>query len=376
MRDSMRILIINWRDILHPQAGGAEVHVHETFRRIAERDHHVTLLCSRVLGQKREEMIDGIRTIRTGNWKNFNLAAASYYLRHLNRDPWDIIVDDINKIPFYTPLYARRSVLLLVPHLFGTTVFLEAPFHLAAYVYLWERLVPLVYRNTPAVAISASTKQDLLERGLSEKRISVVHCGIDHALYRPIAGKVPTPPYVFLYLGRLKRYKNVESLLVAGSMLKRHSGLRIAIAGEGDDLERLKRRTKELDMADRVTFHGYVSLEEKVRLLQTAHAMVVPSPKEGWGLTAIEASACGTPVIASKSPGLVDSVKHGRSGLHVPHGDSVALAEAMELLIKQPDYAQTLREGAVEWAAQFDWEKSAEQMLRELERAAQSRPDV
>jgi glycosyltransferase involved in cell wall biosynthesis len=366
----MRILVINWRDIRHPQAGGAEVHVHETFRRIAKRGHQVTLLCSRVPGQKRQEIVDGIMTIRTGNWKNFNFAAANFYLRHLRRHPWDVIVDDVNKIPFYSPLYVRRNVLLLVPHLFGTTVFLEAPLHLAAYVYLWERLVPLVYRNTPAVAISASTKQDLLERGLSEKRISVVHCGIDHDIYKPGRSKTCVSEYEFLYLGRLKRYKNVDSLLVAGSMLRRHGGLRIAVAGEGDDLERLKSRAMELDMMDRVTFHGYVSLEEKVRLLQSAYAAVVPSPKEGWGLTAIEASACGTPVIASKSPGLVDSVKHGKNGLHVPHGDSTALAEAMELLIINPDYARRLSEGAVEWAAEFDWEISAEQMLLELERAS------
>jgi glycosyltransferase involved in cell wall biosynthesis len=367
-------LVINWRDILHPQAGGAEVHVHETFRRIAARGHQVTLLCSRVPGQKREEIVDGIKTVRTGNWKDFNFAAARFYLSHLRTLQWDIVVDDVNKIPFYTPLYVRRPVLLLVPHLFGTTVFLEAPFHLAAYVYLWERLVPLVYRNTAAVAISASTKRDLLERGLNEKRIRVVHCGIDHDIYKPKSRQMRPSEFVFLYLGRLKRYKNVDSLLVAAAMLRNHEGLRIAVAGEGDDLERLRNRAKELDIVERVTFHGYVSLEEKVRLLQSAYAMVVPSPKEGWGLTAIEASACGTPVIASRSPGLVDSVKHGQSGLHVPHGDSVALAEAMDLLIKNPDYAQSLSDGATEWAAQFDWERSAEEMLRELEIASRDRP--
>ncbi len=367
----MRILIINWRDILHPQAGGAEVHVHETFKRLAASGHKITLLCSKAPGQAHKQMVDGIETLRVGNWQNFNFAAANYYLKKLRRIPFDVVVDDVNKIPFYAPLFVRRKVLLLVPHLFGTTVFREAPFPLAAYVYLWERAVPLVYRNTPSVAISESTKQDLVERGLDPARIRVVQCGVDHGTYRPAPSTNERSEFTFLYLGRLKRYKSIDTLFEAAAILKeKHGALRVKVAGVGDDLSRLKSRAEALGIDDQVCFLGFVSLEEKVRLLQTAYAMVVPSPKEGWGLTAIEANACGTPVLASRSPGLVDSVKHGKSGLHFSHGDRTALAEAMDDLISNPDRREKLSRGALEWASGFNWDKSAQSMLDQLERAA------
>lgn len=367
----MQILIINWRDIRHPQAGGAEVHVHEIFRRLAASGDHVTLLSSRAPGQKQHEVVDGINTIRVGNWKNFNLVAAGYYLRRLRKIPWDIVVDDVNKIPFYTPLYVRRPILMLVPHLFGTTVFSEVSFPQAAYVFLWERAVPLVYARTPVVAISASTKRDLVERGLDSERITVVQCGIDHQVYRPTLLKHQSSSPVFVYLGRLKRYKNIDTLLEATAILKdRHPQLMVAVAGEGDDLVRLKKKAATLAVHDQVRFLGRVSLEKKINLLQDAYAMIVPSPKEGWGLTAIEANACGTPVLASKSPGLVDSVKHGQSGLHVPHGDSAALAEAMEKLMRDTKLRKHLSEGALQWADNFDWEKTARLMREQLDNAA------
>ncbi len=363
----MRVLVINWRCIKHPQAGGAEVHVHEIFRRIARWGHEVTLLCSRPPGLPAEEVVDGIRTIRCGNWMNFNFAAAYYYLRHLRIHQFDILVEDINKIPFYAPLYARHRVLLLVPHLFGTTVFQEVAFPLAAYVYLWERAVPIVYRHTPVVAISESTKRDLVDRGLDPGRISVVYCGVDRTVYHP--GPPSDRRVGFLYLGRLKRYKNLDTLLEALALL-RDGGrtVRCVIAGTGDDAPRLRRRARRLGLLDVVHFAGYVTLERKVALLQHARAVVVPSPKEGWGLTAVEASACGTPVVASRSPGLVESVKHEVSGLHVPHGDPRALAEALSRLMDDERLWRRLSEGALEWAARFDWDESARAMVREMER--------
>ncbi|MBN1425300.1 glycosyltransferase family 4 protein [Candidatus Fermentibacteria bacterium] len=365
----MNILVVNWRGIRSPQAGGAEVHVHEIFRRLAAWGHSVTLLCSRPPGFSAEETVDGIRTLRYGNWMNFNMAAAVYYLRHLRREPFDVIVDDINKIPFYTPLYARHPVLVLVPHLFGTTVFAEAAFPLAAYVYLWERAVPLVYRRTPAVAISESTKHDLVKRGLDPGHINVVYCGVDRAVYRPPHDGERLP--VFAYVGRLKRYKSLDVLLAAAALLRpSHPGVRVVIAGAGDDLSRLRRRARSLGVEDMVSFPGFVPPEQKVALMQTAMALVVPSPKEGWGLTAMEAHACGTPVLASKSPGLVESVRHDVSGLHVPYGDARALAAAMARLIDEPALASRLSQGALEWSARFDWDATAQEMLQQLERAA------
>jgi len=367
----MRILVMNWRDILHPLAGGAEVHVHEIFRRLAEQGHEITLLASAMTGLKKEETIDGVRTIRVGNWMNFNFAVARTYLSRFKHMHWDVVVDDVNKIPFYTPLYVSRPILMLVPHLFGTTVFSEVPFPQASYVYLWERAVPHVYGRVPIVAISESTKKDLVERGMNPERISVVQCGIDHETFTPPATPVARDFSLFLYVGRVKRYKRIDLILNAIASLKyRPEHLRVVVAGQGDDIKRLKNMSSKLGIADRVEFRGYIAEHEKVALLRRACALIVPSSKEGWGITAIEANACGTPVIASRSPGLIDSVRHEKSGLHVPHGDIAALAEAMERLMDDRALHSRLVAGAKQWAATFSWDNAAREMLGELERAA------
>ena len=367
----MRILIMNWRDILHPLAGGAEVHVHEIFRRLADQGHEITLLSSGMAGLKQEESVDGIRTVRVGNWMNFNFAGARAYLSRFRKMSWDVVVDDVNKIPFYTPVYVRKPILMLVPHLFGTTVFSEVPIPQATYVYLWERAVPLIYSRVPIVAISESTKKDLLERGLDSERISVVKCGIDHEMFYPADNPVERDFSLFLYVGRVKRYKRIDLILHAMATLKdKYGDLRLVVAGQGDDIDRLKTIAKDGGIEERVDFRGYIAENEKVALLRHACSLIVPSSKEGWGITAIEANACGTPVIASRSPGLIDSVRHEHSGLHVPHGDITALASAMGRLMDDRALHSRLVTGAIQWAATFSWDKAAQEMLIELENAA------
>jgi glycosyltransferase involved in cell wall biosynthesis len=93
------------------------------------------------------------------------------------------------------------------------------------------------------------------------------------------------------------------------------------------------------------------------------------SPKEGWGLTCLEAEACGTPVIASDSPGLREAVRHEETGLLVRHGDREALRGAMERLVSDEALRARLREGALRFAGRFSWERCADETLDLIERA-------
>src|SRR5207247_2040670 len=119
--------------------------------------------------------------------------------------------------------------------------------------------------------------------------------------------------------------------------------LTLEIAGQGDDRPRLEGLARELKLGDAVRFLGFVSEEEKRRLLRRAWAVVYPSPKEGWGISNVEAAACATPALASDSPGLRESVRHGETGFLVPHGDLRALAERMAALAAHP--ARVARRG-------------------------------
>src|SRR5690606_10178133 len=125
--------------------------------------------------------------------------------------------------------------------------------------------------------------------------------------------------HLIVHIGRLMRYKNVQTLLRAFALLRQDvPRARLVIGGDGNHRPALEAMARELNIADAVDFRGFVSEDEKLRLYNEAAVFVNPSLKEGWGLTSIEANACGTPVVAADSPGLRDSVVDHRTGLLVP----------------------------------------------------------
>ena len=140
------------------------------------------------------------------------------------------------------------------------------------------------------------------------------------------------------------------------------------IAGQGDDRPRLERLAGALGVADRTRFLGFVSAAEKRRLMRQAWAVVLPSPKEGWGISNVEAGACGTPALASDSPGLRESVRHGETGFLVPHGDVPALAARMLELARDPGLVARLGAAARVFAAGLSWERAAAATEAHLER--------
>ncbi|MCD6307784.1 MAG: glycosyltransferase family 4 protein [Candidatus Latescibacteria bacterium] len=356
----MNILLVNWMDMANPMAGGAEVHCTEIFRRFVERGDRVTLVSSGFDGGGVEDDYHGIRVIRTGRRETYNFRAPGLVRRLEREDPFDLVIEDINKVPLFTPLYIKKPLLALVPHLFGSTVFREANPVIASYVWLMERPIPMVYRETIFEVISESTANDLVRRGVDPENIEVVHCGMDHGRYTvdPSVGRFDSP--TILYVGRIKRYKSVDTVLRAmPTVLRRIPGVRLAVVGSGDNIEDLGRLAAELCLGDSVIFTGFVSEEEKVDWMRRSHVIVNPSPKEGWGLTNIEANACGTPAVASDSDGLRDSVLDGETGLLFPFGDHEALAGRLVRLLTDDELYARLTGRAIEWAATFTWERAA-----------------
>ena len=357
----MKLLVVNWQDLANPHSGGAEVHLHEIFGRLARRGHDVTLLCSGFPGASPTAEADGMRIHRTGGRHTFTLAAAPYYRRHLSAEDWDVVVEDLNKVPLFTPYWVRRPLALLVHHLFGTTAFREASAPFAAATWLLERPIPLVYRGLPTEAVSESTRDDLVARGLRGQDIRVIHNGVDVDFFRPDPAVSRFDEPTFLSVGRLRKYKRIDHAIEAVARLKSRSRMvRLLIAGKGDDESRLRQTVARLGVGDRVTFAGFVSEEGKRDLMRRAWATVQPSPKEGWGITNIEAAACGTPTVASDSPGLRESVVHDTTGLLDPHGDVDALANALERLAMHPVEVARLGAGAHQFAQGFTWERAAD----------------
>ncbi len=353
----MRILVVNWQDRENPQAGGAETHLHEIFRRLAARGHAVSLLCGGWPGAPRRAELDGIRVHRVGTRYTFPLLVRGAYHAAFPAGSHDVLVEDLNKLPLNTPWWGAPRIVGLVHHLFGATAFQALPAPLAAAVWLGERPLGRVYRHLPFQAVSESTADDLVARGIARERVQVIYQGVDTRSYTPDAAqRSPTP--LFAYLGRLKRYKGVHLVIRAFAELS-HPDARLDIAGAGDYRPALERLVASLDLGARVRFLGRVSEPDKRALLRRAWALTFASPKEGWGITNLEAAASGTPVVASNSPGIRESVQDGRTGFLVPHGDIAAFAAALARLAHDPGLVATMGAAGRQFAEGFTWDRAA-----------------
>ena len=371
----LRILVVNWQDRENPQGGGAETHLHEIFGRMASWGHQVTLLASGWQGCAPIATLDGIAVHRTGGRYTFSLAAPAYFRRTLAPERWDVVVEDLNKVPLFTPMWTRAPVALLVHHLFGATAFQEASFSVAAATWLLERPIPRVFAGTPTVAVSESTRQDQATRGMDPGLIQVIPNGMDLGALKPAPDGARYPEPTHLYLGRLKRYKGVDFIQRALAVLRsRGVAARLFVGGKGDYEPELRALASELGLGDAVRFLGFVSEEEKLELFQRSWIHVLASPKEGWGISNLEAAACATPTVSSDAPGLRDSVLDGTTGYLVPHGDVEALAAALERLLLDGELRERLGVQARVFAEGFSWEGSARAMEAFLTRVVTDSP--
>ncbi len=363
----MNVLLVNWQDLENPQAGGAEIHLFEIFSRLAAGGHRVRLVCSGWDGALSNAEVSGIEVIRSGRRNSFALVGRRTVRNAIRHERPDVVVEDINKLPLFLPTMTDLPFCALIPHLFGETAFQEAPWPMAATVWAAERPLPRLYRRAAFHAISESTRDDLVARGIAPGRVRVIHPGVDSVRFAPSSAEPRAAEPRFLYVGRLKRYKGIGLAIEALAVARQtRPELRLDIAGTGDYRSELEQLTARLGQAEAVTFHGFVSEARKIALLRGAWANLFPSPKEGWGITVVEAAACGTPSLASDSPGLRDSVRHMETGYLVPHGDVDALAARMLELAADPELVARLGEAARRFAVRLTWERTANETEHHL----------
>ncbi|MFI5249928.1 MAG: glycosyltransferase family 4 protein [Gemmatimonadales bacterium] len=373
----MRILVVNWQDRENPQAGGAETHLHEIFGRLARLGNSVTLLCGGWPGCRPTVELDGISVQRVGTRHTFPLMAYEGYRSRFAAERYDVLVEDLNKLPLLTPwwVHGKRGaarIVGLVHHLFGATAFRELTPPLAAAVWLGERPLGRVYRSVPFEAVSMSTADDLVARGIPRANVQVIYQGVDTTAHTPDPACRSVTP-LFAYLGRLKRYKGVDIVIRAFARM-RTPGATLEIAGAGDYRPALERLANSLDLGARVRFLGRVSEADKLLLLRRAWALTFASPKEGWGITNMEAAACGTPVVASNSPGIRESVRDGQTGYLVPHGNIDAMTAALERLARDPALVTTMGRAGREFAETLTWDHAAAATAAHLAQVAEGRP--
>ncbi len=363
----MKIAWLTHRDILNPRAGGAEIAVHRLSLEQMAQGHEVEWFTSKFPGAKDSEQIDGIKVHRVSSEKLLNWYLLLFRRREISE--FNIVIESLCKVPFFWPAQPGQKRLAYTTHLFGTAIFAETNPLVGTYVYALEKLIPRFYQDHFFAAISPSTKDDLIERGIATEKIVVAPCGITLEHAPPHLDSPPresTP--LLVHVGRLKKYKGLEFPLRALSILApKYPELKLVILGGGDDRPRLESEVKRLRLDKNVVFKGFVSEQEKIQWLQRAWAILYPSIKEGQGLSILEAAAFQTPTISSHSPGLRDFIQHQKTGLLVKHNEPDQWAAAIESLLNSPQRAEEMGKNSKDFCQQFSWKNSSKSIMDMLE---------
>jgi glycosyltransferase involved in cell wall biosynthesis len=362
----VRILILNWRDVRSPHAGGAELLTHEVARRLVARGHEVTWFTSRPPGLPERELVDGVQVVRRGSELTTRFAAP----RFARGGRWDVLLEEINTLPYLSPLWSAVPTVLLIHQLARDVWWYESPLPLAPVGFAAEPVYLQAYGRCPKITISASTRDDLRGLGL-DGPVHIVPVAVNARALPRLPPKEPTGR--LLSVGRLvpsKRHAHAVRALVA--VRRRIESASLTIAGDGPELRALTRLARELGVTDAVTLAGRVSETEKHRLLEEADLLLGCSVREGWGLTVTEAARLGTPAVAYDIPGFRDSIVHERTGLLAPVAPAALAAAAADLLLDLPRY-ERLRTAAWERWRDLDWERTADAFERVL--AERRRPE-
>ena len=354
MKKSLKILVLNWRDPLHPEAGGAEIHLDRILSYLATK-YTVILISTKVSSSEETFVHNGYLIKRMGHPFLFNFTFRFLWKKELENENFDIIIDDISKIGLQTPLYIKKTpIIALFHHIHGHTLFQLLPFPIALYVYIMEKMALKSYLDTPIIVVSESSKQELLNLA-PFKQLTVIYNGIGEEYL-----KLRNPkkiPLQFCSIGRLTYAKRVDlSLDVFQRVLQKNPEAIFFIAGKGNDEERLKTHVQKLKIENSVKFLGFISEKEKINLLENSQALLFTSEKEGWGITAIEASACQTPVFGFDVAGIRDAVQQNVNGYLAPFGDVESLASEI-IRNLESNNIEKLQGKAYCYAKKFSWFK-------------------
>lgn len=369
----MNILILNWRDPKHPNAGGAEQVTLEHAKGWKKAGHNVWWFTASFKGAKKKEEIEGVKIIRSGG-QFFDVQLRAFFWYFLGKHPkFDLVVDQFHGIPFFTPLYVRAKKLAFIHEVAKEVWKLNQwpdPYRKIPAILgpIFEPLVfKLFYKKVQFMTVSDSTRNDLIEFGIPTDKIKVIESGVILALPDKLPEKENKKTAMFL--GAISEDKGIfDTLRVFSEIEKKEEGWQFWVVGKASPAldQKTKSFADDLDLKS-VKFWGYVSEDKKFRLLARAHVLVNTSIREGWGLVNIEAAACGTPVFGYNVAGVINSVKDRKTGILVDKGNYEDLADEVLNLIDSEERYKKMQREAKRWARKFSWKKAKRESLELIE---------
>jgi len=362
-----KILWLAWKDCKNPAAGGAEIVNSQLAKRLVNDGFKVIFLVASFKGAPLSEERDGYKIIRLGNRWTVYLKVWRYYRRHLKGWP-DLVVDEINTIPFFSKFYVAERSILFVHQLCRTVWFYQMAFPFNLIGYLLEPIYLRMLNKSKVITVSLSTKKDLVKYGFAPENISIISEGIDNQPLSSLNEKNSSEPLV-LNFGSIRRMKRTNHIIKAFESAKKMiPELRLIIAGRpvGRFGNKIKLMISDSIYADSIKLIESVSPVEKMNLMANAHVLISTSVKEGWGLVVTEANSMGTPAIVYDVDGLRDSVKNEKTGFVVRNKQPDELAKAITWLLSDKNKYENLRKAAWQWSKEINFDKSHEDFLKAL----------
>lgn len=357
------LAVLNWRDRSHPRAGGAELFCERVAAEFVEDGLRVTYLTARAPGAPPVEERDGFRVLRMGGTLTVYLAVLIWLWRH--RRELDGVVDSQNGIPFFSPLaLGRRVPVVLLIHHVHQQQFRQYFSWPVGEIGRWleKNVTRWVYGRRSIVTVSPSSRNAIRRELRLEGDVFVAPCGTDLPEPGVAVARAHRPRIVCVT--RFVPHKRVDLVLAAVAVARESvPDLQLHLVGDGPERVALTRQIARLGLTDCVTLYGRIDEAAKTDVLRTAWMTVCASSGEGWGLSLVEASALGVPIVALRVPGVQDAVRDGRTGVLVD--DSAELADAITgMALRLADEHEAAR-WAIRcrgWAAEFTWWRTAQQI--------------
>ncbi len=375
-----RVIVLNWRDPWHPEGGGSELYVHQVAQQMRDAGRQVTWLTAAYPGAAGDEVVDGIRFVRRGGhltvylwvaWLLLGQRAGAALARIFGSAPRhtlgrvDAVLEVQNGMPFLSSWLTGAPVTVLVHHVHREQWSVVGPV-LAKVGWLLESKVAVrANRGRRYVAVSDVTRRELVDLGVRASDIALAYNGLPPVPEYDAGERSAAPTLVVL--SRLVPHKQIEHAVRAlPALAEEFPDVRLHVLGDGWWGEELHRMTAELDLTDRVTFFGFVDEQTKFTELARAWVHVLPSVKEGWGLSIVEAGQTGTPSVAYASAGgVAEAILDGVTGLLAT--DETDLTAKIGMLLRDPVLREDLGTKASIRSGEFTWDAAATTVMASID---------
>ena len=336
--------------------GGAEVFVTELYKSFAEMGAHVEVFCPAGRPFVDYAKARGIEPITWRTHGKFDPLTVARLAQLMRRRRIDVIHTHLSTASLLGAFASKLARVRCVAHVHGMNT---------ATCFRYSDIV---------IAVSQSVKSHLIEQGINENKVRVVHNGVDLVRFMPMGaretksrlGYDPCEPLLGVF-GRLSSEKGQRVALEAMPLIvKSYPDAKLALVGNGADRNELETSAEALGIRDSVVFVGF--MQDVREMMSACDVVLVPSLREGFGLAAVEAMALQRPVIASAQGGLTEIVIDGETGLLVAPNDPKALADAAFDILAHPESASAMgRKGRLRVEEHFALGKQMLKLLDELD---------